>query len=162
MEAQSASVVETLTSLSLFADLSYPELEPVAHTFAEEAFAKDQRVLRQDVSGGSFYVILSGEARVVIDGEERAALSRGDFFGEISVLTDTAPTAEVIVRRAMTRSVAARIRSRRRIAVDVTASALEGGGRGSRGSLQRAQVAGRGCPTTATIFPPQALQVICT
>jgi len=53
------------------------------------------------VSGGSFYVILSGEARVVIDGEERAALTRGDFFGEISVLTDTAPTADVIVRRAM-------------------------------------------------------------
>ena len=32
-------------------------------------FAKDQRVLRQDVSGGSFYVILNGEARVVIDGD---------------------------------------------------------------------------------------------
>ena len=48
-----------LASLSLFADLSYPELGAVAHTFAEEAFAKDQRVLRQDVSGGSFYVILT-------------------------------------------------------------------------------------------------------
>ena len=67
MEAQSANVAETLASLSLFGDLSYPELEAVAHTFDEEAFAKDQRVLRQDVSGGSFYVILSGEARVVID-----------------------------------------------------------------------------------------------
>jgi CRP-like cAMP-binding protein len=96
MEAQSASVVETLASLSLFGDLSYPELEAVAHTFEEEAFAKDQRVLRQDVSGGSFYVILSGEARVVIDGDERAVLTRGDFFGEISVLTDTPPTADVV------------------------------------------------------------------
>ncbi|HEY1318071.1 MAG TPA: cyclic nucleotide-binding domain-containing protein [Gaiella sp.] len=96
MEAQSASVVETLASLSLFGDLSYPELEAVAHTFEEEAFATDQRVLRQDVSGGSFYVILSGEARVVIDGEERAVLTRGDFFGEISVLTDTTPTADVV------------------------------------------------------------------
>ena len=96
MEAQSANVAETLASLSLFGDLSYPELEAVAHTFDEEAFAKDQRVLRQDVSGGSFYVILSGEARVVIDSEQRAVLTRGDFFGEISVLTDTAPAADVI------------------------------------------------------------------
>jgi CRP-like cAMP-binding protein len=96
MEAQSANVVETLASLSLFGDLSYPELEAVAHTFEEEAFAKDQRVLRQDVSGGSFYVILSGEARVVIDGEERAVLTKGDFFGEISVLTDAPPTADVV------------------------------------------------------------------
>ena len=39
---------------------------------------------------------------------------------------------------------------------------FDGGGGGSRGSLQRAQVAGRGCPMTATIFPPQALQMICT
>ena len=53
-------------------------------------------MLRQDVSGGSFYVILSGEARVVINGEDRALLTRGDFFGEISVLTDTPPTADVV------------------------------------------------------------------
>ncbi|HEY9458536.1 MAG TPA: cyclic nucleotide-binding domain-containing protein [Gaiella sp.] len=96
MDESSANVVETLASLSLFGDLTHPELEAVAHTFAEEAFAPGQRVLRQDVSGGSFYVILSGEARVVIDGEERAVLTRGDFFGEISVLTDTAPTADVV------------------------------------------------------------------
>jgi CRP-like cAMP-binding protein len=90
------NVVETLASLSLFGDLSYPELEALAHTFEEEAFAKDQRVLRQDVSGGSFYVILSGEARIVVDGEQRALLTRGDFFGEVSALTDAAPTADVI------------------------------------------------------------------
>jgi CRP-like cAMP-binding protein len=89
-------VVETLASLSLFADLSDPELEAFAHTFEEEVFAKEQRVLRQDVSGGSFYVILSGEARIVVDGEERVVLTRGDFFGEISALTDSAPTADVI------------------------------------------------------------------
>jgi CRP/FNR family transcriptional regulator, cyclic AMP receptor protein len=90
------NVIETLASLSLFGDLSYPELEALVHTFEEEVFAKDQRVLRQDVSGGSFYVILSGEARVVIDGEQRATLTRGDFFGEISALTDTPPTADVV------------------------------------------------------------------
>jgi CRP-like cAMP-binding protein len=89
-------VVETLASLSLFGDLSDPELEALAHSFEEEVFAKEQRVLRQDVSGGSFYVIMSGEARIVVDGEERAVLTRGDFFGEISALTDSAPTADVI------------------------------------------------------------------
>ena len=96
MDEPAVNVVETLASLSLFGDLTHPELEAVAHSFDEEAFAPGQRVLRQDVSGGSFYVILSGEARVVIDGEERAVLTRGDFFGEISVLTDTAPTADVV------------------------------------------------------------------
>jgi CRP-like cAMP-binding protein len=53
-------------------------------------------VIRQDVTGGSFYVILDGEAQVVIDGQERARLTRGDFFGEISILTEEPPTADVI------------------------------------------------------------------
>ena len=96
MDVHPEALAETLSGLSLFADLSYPELEAVAHTFEEEVFAAGQRVLRQDVSGGGFYVILNGEARVVIDGEERARLARGDFFGEISVLTDTLPTADVV------------------------------------------------------------------
>ena len=41
-------------------------------------------------------MILDGDAKIVIDGKERAHLSRGDFFGEISILTDEAPTADVI------------------------------------------------------------------
>jgi CRP/FNR family cyclic AMP-dependent transcriptional regulator len=32
----------------------------------------------------------------VIDGTERARLSRGDFFGEMSILTDEPPTADVV------------------------------------------------------------------
>ena len=77
--------VERLAQLALFADLRWPELEAVAHTFEEEVFAQGQRVLRQGISGGAFYVIVEGEAAVVIDGQERARLGRGDFFGEISV-----------------------------------------------------------------------------
>jgi CRP-like cAMP-binding protein len=33
---------------------------------------------------------------VVIDGQERARLGRGDFFGEIAALTGDAPTADVV------------------------------------------------------------------
>ena len=96
MEASTAGYVETLARLSLFADLTHPQLEAVAHSFGEEVFAEGQRVIRQDVTGGGFYVILDGEAKVVIDGQERARLTRGDFFGELSILTDDAPAADVI------------------------------------------------------------------
>jgi CRP/FNR family cyclic AMP-dependent transcriptional regulator len=96
VEASTASYVEALARLSLFADLPHPQLEALAHSFAEEVFAEGQRVIRQDVTGGGFYVILDGEAKVAIDGQERARLTRGDFFGEISILTGQAPTADVI------------------------------------------------------------------
>jgi CRP-like cAMP-binding protein len=96
VEAPATSFVDALSRLSLFADLSHPQLEVLAQSFAEEVFAEGQRVVRQDVTGGGFYVILDGEAKVVIDGEERSRLTRGDFFGEISLLTGEEPTADVI------------------------------------------------------------------
>jgi CRP/FNR family cyclic AMP-dependent transcriptional regulator len=96
VEASTATYVEALARLSLFADLSHPQLEGLAHSFGEEVFAEGQRIIRQDVSGGGFYVILDGEATVVVDGQERARLSRGDFFGEISILTEAEPTADVV------------------------------------------------------------------
>ena len=89
-------LVDALASFSLFADLRRPELQAVSHTFEEESFAEGQRILRQGFGGTGFYVIVQGEAAVVIDGNERSRLARGDFFGEISILLDEPPTADVI------------------------------------------------------------------
>ena len=95
-------ILESLAGFSLFADLGRPELQGVSHTFEEESFAEGQRILRQGFSGTGFYVILQGEAAVVIDGEERSRLGRGDFFGEISILLDEPPTADVIATTPLT------------------------------------------------------------
>lgn len=96
MANETRSVVESLAQLTLFADLTQPQLEEVAHTVGEEMFAQGQRVLRQGMTGGGFFIIVDGEAEVVIDGRERARLGRGDFFGEIAVLTGDAPSADVV------------------------------------------------------------------
>jgi CRP-like cAMP-binding protein len=90
-----AGVAHRLAQLTLFADLRWPELEAVAHTFEEDVFGAGQRVLRQGITGGAFYVILEGEAAVLVDGTERSRLGRGDFFGEISALTGGVPIADV-------------------------------------------------------------------
>ncbi len=89
-------ILEHLAELALFADLTRPQLEAVAHTFEEEYFTAGQRILRQGFTGSGFYVILDGQAAVRINGETRATLSRGDFFGEISVLLGEPPAADVV------------------------------------------------------------------
>jgi CRP-like cAMP-binding protein len=94
--AEPRTVVEALAQLTLFADLTQPQLEEVAHTVEEEMFAEGQRILRQGMAGGGFYVILDGEAQVLVDGKERGRLGRGDFFGEIALLTGDAPSADVV------------------------------------------------------------------
>jgi CRP-like cAMP-binding protein len=96
VEAGTETLADALARLALFADLGRPELESVAHTFEEDVFGEGQRVIRQGLEGSGFYLILEGEARVVIDGEERARLGRGEFFGEISLLTGDPPTADVV------------------------------------------------------------------
>jgi CRP-like cAMP-binding protein len=96
VEAGATTLAETLARLALFADLGRPQLESVAHLFDEEVFAEGQRVIRQGLEGSGFYLVVEGDARVVIDGVERARLGRGDFFGEISLLIHEPPTADVV------------------------------------------------------------------
>ena len=90
------SIAETLGQLALFADLTPSQLEAIAHSHEEDVFAAGERVLRRGLSGGNFYVILEGEASVELEGESRAKLGRGEFFGEISTLTGEPPTTDVV------------------------------------------------------------------
>lgn len=94
--AETEDIAHVLGGLSLFADLTRPELQEVAHTFEEEWFSAGQRILRQGFTGAGFYVIIDGEAAVKIDGDDRARLSRGDFFGEMSLLLGEPPAADVV------------------------------------------------------------------
>jgi len=88
--------LDALAGLALFSDLDRPQLEAVAHTMSEESFPAGQRILRQGFSGAGFYIILDGEVTVRVDGSDVARLSKGDFFGEISLLLGDAPIADVI------------------------------------------------------------------
>lgn len=89
-------LVDSLSQLALFADLSRPQLESVAHSVEEEVFAEGQRVLRQGLSGNAFYIILEGQAAIRIDGEQPWTLGPGEFFGEVSALGGEPPTADVV------------------------------------------------------------------
>ncbi|NJD29747.1 MAG: cyclic nucleotide-binding domain-containing protein [Chloroflexi bacterium] len=92
-------IADAIASLSLFADLTRPQLLGVASRFEEAFFPKDARVLRQGLTGSGLYVILDGEADVVADGLKRATLGRGDFFGEASILLGEPPIADVVATR---------------------------------------------------------------
>jgi CRP-like cAMP-binding protein len=89
-------MTDVLAGFTLFADLTRPQLESVAHTLEEEWFAPGQRVLRQGFAGTGLYFVVDGEAVIEIDGAERARLGRGEFFGEVSVLLGDPPVADVV------------------------------------------------------------------
>jgi CRP/FNR family transcriptional regulator, cyclic AMP receptor protein len=89
-------LAENLGRFNLFADLGRPQLEAIADTDWERWFSDGERILRRGVSGSGFYLVLDGEAIVQIDGEERNRLRAGDFFGEVSTLLGTDPTADIV------------------------------------------------------------------
>ena len=91
-------VVDILAGFALFADLSTPQLESLVETFGEETYVEGDRVLRQGLTGSSFYVILDGSASIRVDGVDRASLRAGDYFGEISCLLGVPPTADIVAR----------------------------------------------------------------
>lgn len=88
--------VAVLAQFSLFADLSSTQLEAVVGELDEAWFADQARILRQGLSGSGLYFILDGACAIEVDGQERARLDRGDFFGEVSVLLECAPSADVV------------------------------------------------------------------
>lgn len=89
---------ELLTGLSLFADLSQPEIEAATHALEEQTFSAGERVLRQGFTGSGVYFVVEGELDVRINGQDRGRLTRGEYFGEISALLDEPPTGDVIAR----------------------------------------------------------------
>jgi CRP/FNR family transcriptional regulator, cyclic AMP receptor protein len=94
----SNDIARRLARLGLFADLTGPELDTLARDLQERCYPEGSWVLRQGAHGAGLFVILEGEAGVIIDYEERATLGTGSFFGEVSVLLGEPPTADIVAR----------------------------------------------------------------
>lgn len=94
-------VADTIAGFALFADLSTPQREQVAHVFDEAWFSDGERILRQGFSGSGLYIILDGAAAIRIDGVDRSTLKAGDYFGEISCLLGEPPVADIVAVRAL-------------------------------------------------------------
>jgi CRP-like cAMP-binding protein len=68
----------------------------IAQRVVEVEFPTDHVIARQGEVGTGFFMVASGNVRVVRDGETIATLGPGDFFGELSVLDGQPRTAQVI------------------------------------------------------------------
>jgi small-conductance mechanosensitive channel len=88
-----------LDRVDLFAPLSEPEKEQLAHELEELVFGAGETLVRQADEGHSFYIVMSGQVRVsVAQGRHHTVLKTlgpGDFFGEMSLLTGEKRSATV-------------------------------------------------------------------
>jgi CRP/FNR family transcriptional regulator, cyclic AMP receptor protein len=87
---------QLLSQTSLFAGIDADGLARIAGRMTELDVPADRVIARQGEIGTGFFVIVSGNVRVVRDGETLAELGPGDFFGELSVLDGKPRNAQVV------------------------------------------------------------------
>ncbi len=102
--------VQVLRNIPLFARIEPSKLKLLAFTSERVTFAAGDTVFRQGDMGDAAYIVIDGEAEVLVDtphGPIRVAtVGRNEIIGEIAILIDVPRTATI---RAKTRLVTLRI-----------------------------------------------------
>lgn len=98
--------VECLRKIPLFTNIEVPKLKLLAFTSERMCFPAGETLFHQSEMGNAAYIILDGEARVVVNtpGGQLpiASLGRSDIVGEIAILCDVPRTATVIAETDLT------------------------------------------------------------
>ena len=86
-----------LGAIDLFSTLPPDARLELSRTGQEHIYAAGEAIVRQGDAGGSMFVVLSGQVRIVLEpsGQEVAITGPGGFFGEMSMLTGDPRTATV-------------------------------------------------------------------
>ncbi|MGA3029690.1 MAG: cyclic nucleotide-binding domain-containing protein [Candidatus Limnocylindrales bacterium] len=75
-----------LAGVGLFSAVGDAGRSAIAERAVEVDFPNGRRIARQGEIETGFYMVVTGSASVVRDGEVLARLGPGDFFGELSLL----------------------------------------------------------------------------
>jgi len=96
---------ELVSMLHLFSDFAFfkniddENLEKVIHFFRLNKLKKDDIVIRKGDPGGNFYIIVTGSVNVINDaGMTITTLTKGDVFGEMSLICNDSVGATIQVR----------------------------------------------------------------
>ena len=92
--------LEVLREVPLFAKVDPAKLKLLAFTSERLAYLSDDELFHQGDYGDSAYIILEGEADILVDTPEGAikvaSLGKNDIVGEIAILCDVPRTATVV------------------------------------------------------------------
>jgi CRP/FNR family transcriptional regulator, cyclic AMP receptor protein len=101
-KATNKQLTTVLGAVPLFHDLTAKQLRKVVELAEVARFMAGATLVKQGDIGDSFYVVLTGQAKVVANKRTVNHLLPGDHFGEISLLDGGPRSASVLAETEMT------------------------------------------------------------
>ncbi len=92
---------EELRSVPAFSGLTDADMEALAHRCIKVHVNQGATLMRQGESGFKFFVVLHGDADVMVDGATIARVGEGDLLGEMAMVSGETRNAEVIAATPM-------------------------------------------------------------
>jgi CRP-like cAMP-binding protein len=83
----SGAIREHLRRIGILSPLGDGDLDALLPHVRLSVYGRGETVVRQGEEGDSLFVVLAGSLEVEVDQRNVGSLSRGDFFGEMSLLT---------------------------------------------------------------------------
>ena len=96
MIAAMSAPVEALQNVQLFSTLAEEDMEELARQLHERRFPEGAEVTTEGSTGAGFFVIVAGNAEVLVGGEHRDTLGPGDYFGEVALIDDGIRSASIV------------------------------------------------------------------
>lgn len=85
-----------LKTVSVFKDMTQKQRIKVAQALTPTWFKKGTRIITQGQAGNTFYLIADGTVVITVERQTTAlTMSRGRFFGEMTLIDNTPPSASV-------------------------------------------------------------------
>ena len=100
--ATSKQLVAALAAVPLFDGLSKRQLRAIADLAEVAQYMAGASLVKEGEPGESFFVILTGQAKVTVRGRTVHRAIPGDHFGEISLLDGGPRTASVVSETPLT------------------------------------------------------------
>jgi CRP-like cAMP-binding protein len=89
-------VTDLLHRVPLFHQNSKEEVRSIARLGTEVEVDAGTTLTEEGHTGREFFLVLDGQARCLVDGREVARFERGDFFGELALLSNAPRSATVV------------------------------------------------------------------
>jgi CRP-like cAMP-binding protein len=86
---------DLIRGVPLFAETDETFLDLLAPEFNDRTYAPGELLAEEGARGGTFFMIESGEATVLVHGNEVRRLGPGDSFGEMALIDKSARSATV-------------------------------------------------------------------